>query len=109
MDGRSREAQYMKARRAELTAHVGGSPNVVQRLLIERAVWLSIKLELLNEKMVDGEVFKPRDHNHYLAWSNGLTRTLAALGVNSASTLKGKTLTDILSEETQPEPHQEAA
>lgn len=82
LDGRSREAQYMKRVRAELTTHVG-IPTAVQRQLIERAVRLSLQLELMDERLTNGMRFKPRDHNHYLAWSNALTRTLARLGTGS--------------------------
>lgn len=85
----------MRARRDELIAHVGGRPNVVQRRLIENAAWLSLKLELLNERMLNGEIFKPRDHNHYLAWANALRRTLVQLGVNESSA-PAKTLAEVL-------------
>lgn len=81
LDGRSREAQFIKARRAELVSHVGGNPNAVQRALIERAVRLSLQLELMDDRLTHGEIFTTHDHNHYLAWSNALVRTLARLGV----------------------------
>ncbi len=97
LDGRSREAQWMKARRAELIEHVGGQPNAAQRMLIERAVRLSLQLELMDERLTHGEPFKPRDHNHYLAWSNSLTRTLRALGLKGAPE-QPKTLADIMAE-----------
>src|SRR5262249_28068579 len=87
----------MRARRDELVAHVGGRPNGVQRRLIENAVWLSLKLELMNEKLVEGEMFKARDHNHYLAWSNALRRILALLGLQG-TTPAPKTLADVLGE-----------
>ncbi len=82
IDGRSREAQYMKRARAELHAHVGGNPNAVQRSLIERAVRLMLGLELLDERLTHGQAFTAHDHNHYIAWSNALTRTLARLGLH---------------------------
>src|SRR5580704_10541316 len=84
LDGRSREAQFMKARRTELVAHVGGSPNPVQLQLIERAVRLSIQLELMDDRLLHGTIFTPHDHNHYLAWSSALVRTLARIGIDAA-------------------------
>ncbi len=81
IDGRSREAQYMKRARADLIAHVGGTPSAVQRNLIERAVRLMLGLELLDERLTHGQAFTAHDHNHYIAWSNALTRTLARLGM----------------------------
>jgi hypothetical protein len=74
----------MKRVRAELSAQMG-TPNAVQRQLIERAVRLSLQLELMDERLTHGAQFKPRDHNHYLAWSNALTRTLARLGTEKAA------------------------
>jgi hypothetical protein len=74
----------MKRKRAELTAHVG-SPTAVQRQMIERVVRLSLQLELMDERLTHGATFKTRDHNHYLAWSNALTRTLARLDVDRAA------------------------
>ena len=38
VDGRSREGRLMRHLEAELTKHVGGSPSIVQRLLIDRMV-----------------------------------------------------------------------
>jgi hypothetical protein len=88
LDGRSREALFMKRVRADLLAHVGGNPSAVQRALIERAVRLSLQLELMDERLTHGATFKARDHNHYLAWSNALTRTLARLGITAAEQQK---------------------
>jgi hypothetical protein len=88
IDGRSREAQLMKRVRAELVAHVGGNPGAVQRQLIERACRLTLQLEFMDERIMHGEALGPAQHNHYLAWSNALTRTLARLGVKPAAAAK---------------------
>ena len=37
IDGRTKEARLLEAARASLARHVGGSPNDIQRVLIERA------------------------------------------------------------------------
>src|SRR5437879_5746590 len=79
IDGRTKEAALMRRVRAELTAHVGGRPTVVQRALIERCVWLSLRLVLLDRKIASGRDFTQIDSNTYLAWSNSYTRTLARL------------------------------
>jgi hypothetical protein len=96
LDGRSREYQFMRQVRADLVAHCGGKPTVVQRHLIERAVRLSLKLELLDEQMMHGAIFEDRDDACYLAWSNGLTRTLACIGVKGATKPKARTVGDLL-------------
>lgn len=69
LDGRSREAQYMKRKRAELTAYIG-SPNAVQRQMIERAVRLSLQLELMDERLTHCATFETRDHNHLVERSD---------------------------------------
>jgi len=84
LDGRSKPAQFMRRVRAELVTHVGGSPSAVERQLIERAVRLSLQLELMDERLTHGEAFTTHDHNAYLAWSNSLGRTLKLLGLKSA-------------------------
>jgi hypothetical protein len=61
------------------------SVSAVQRQMIERAVRLSLQLELMDERLTHGVTFKTRDHNHYLAWSNALTRTLARLDLDKAA------------------------
>ena len=97
LDGRSREALYMKRLRRDLIAHVG-TPSAVQRELIERVVRLSLQLQLMDEKLTHGIIFKTRDHNHYLAWSNALTRTLSRLGIADATLTtvsRGNTLENI--------------
>lgn len=90
----------MKRVRAELTTHIG-SPTAVERQLIERAVRLSLQLELMDERLAHGAGFKPRDHNHYLAWSNALTRTLARLGGGKVASRQGPSLEDYLREKLQ--------
>ena len=71
----------MAARRAELTAHVGGKPSAVQKNLIERAVWLSLQVALLDAKQAESQTFTQHDSNAYLAWTNTLTRLLRQLGM----------------------------
>jgi hypothetical protein len=102
LDGRSREFQLMKRIRADLVAHCGGAPTAVQRQLIERAVRLSLKLELLDEQMMHGAIFEDRDDNCYLAWSNGLTRTLQAIGIN-AQKPKARTVDEAIGQAEQGE------
>jgi hypothetical protein len=85
LDQRTREAGYMRQVRNELTEHVGGKPNAVQRALIERAVILSLRVAQLDRKILAGEEFTIHDSNYSLAWNNALRRTLMALGVEGAT------------------------
>ena len=83
IDGRTREATLMRQVREDLTRHCGGKPSVVQRAMIERVVWLSLRLAQLDRKIADGKNFTEIDSNTYLAWNNSFIRTLAKLGIES--------------------------
>lgn len=85
LDHRTREARFMKERRAELLAHVGGSPSAVQRMLIERACWLSLQVAMLDMKQAEGRDFTPHDVDQYLAWTGSLTRLLRNLGLQGVA------------------------
>ena len=80
LDGRTREGRLLRRVRAELTAHVGGKPSAPQRMLIERATTLSLYVEMLDRKVMQGGTMTEHDSRTYLAWSNSLTRTLRELG-----------------------------
>lgn len=81
LDERTREAQFMRSIREELTAHVGGHPSVTERLLIERCVMLSLKCAQIDARILAGEPFTDHDHRHGLAWMNALRRSLLELGL----------------------------
>ena len=98
VDGRTEHAAVMRRVRAELTAHVGGHPTAIQRALIERIVWLSLKLAMLDKKLATGKDFTEVDSNTYLAWNNSLVRTLARLNDMSKRSTTRKPLSAILAE-----------
>jgi hypothetical protein len=86
IDGRSREGRFLRHYEGELVAHCGGSPSVVQRLMISRAARLALHLELMDERVLSGNhVFTTHDNQHYVAWSNALARLLGRLGLEPAS------------------------
>lgn len=95
LDRRTRESALLSRTRSELTAHVGGKPSATQAALIERAAWLTLHVALLDAKIVDASGPTDHDSRTYLAWSNSLTRTLAALGLQ-AVTAKPKTMSELL-------------
>jgi hypothetical protein len=82
LDKRTREAGFMAWVRHDLTEHIGGNPSVTQRMLIDRAAILSLRLAKLDQKIIADESFTLHDNNHAIAWSNALTRVLVALGVH---------------------------
>src|SRR5438105_14864700 len=84
LDGRTREAILMRRVRVELTAHCGHTPSATQRLLIERAVMLSLKVAQIDAMILEGYPLTGHDNVHALAWNNALRRTLEALGKPAA-------------------------
>jgi hypothetical protein len=85
-DGKTREAWLIRRVQEDLIAHVGGKPNTVQRMLIERAAVLTLRLAKLDAKIVNETgPLTLHDTNYVIAWQNALTRCLVALGVNPAA------------------------
>ncbi len=85
MDGRSREARLVKSLRAELIAHVGGTPSTTQRLLIDQAAQLQLRIAMMD---ADGDGIggmTERNQVQYLAWAGALSRLLRDLGMNAAA------------------------
>ena len=95
VDGRSREARFLKLIRADLAEHLGGSPSATQRALIERAAWLSLRVAQLDGKIANGHNFTEHDSRTYLSWVNSLSRCLRELGLKPV-TAPARSLADIL-------------
>jgi hypothetical protein len=83
-NGNSRWARYAREFERALVAHVGGQPSATQQVLIGRLTRLAVRLEQLDEKLLNGS--DPSDHaaREYLAWSNSLNRGLRLLGLHGA-------------------------
>jgi hypothetical protein len=99
LDGRTKEAAVLRRVRADLTAHVGGVPSVTQRMLIERAAVLHLRLAQIDAKIFADGVLTIHDNNQAIAWQNALTRALVALGIRKAKA-KSATLVDLIRETT---------
>jgi hypothetical protein len=83
VDGRSKEARLMKSLRTELIAHVGGEPSVTQRILIDQAARLQLRIAMMDREGTDTGMSERRQVE-YLAWANTLSRTLRELGLEPA-------------------------
>ena len=92
LDWRSREGQTLIAARAELTAHVGGNPNNVQKVLIERAARLSLFIEMMDARALEAGTMTSHDSKMYLAWVNALRLCLREIGVDEAKPAKASDL-----------------
>ena len=83
LDQRTREARLMRETKAALIAHVGGEPSATQKVLIERAVRLTLQLAMMDAKQA-GFALTEHDGRQYLAWTNTLTRLMRQLGLVGA-------------------------
>jgi hypothetical protein len=99
VDGRTSSGKLMAAVHAELLEHVGPHPTPVQRMLIQRACVLSLRLAQIDRKIFEEQEFTVIDNNQAVAWQNAMTRCLVALGVRYQAARNGPAaLTDILAE-----------
>jgi hypothetical protein len=96
IDGRTKESRLLAAARAELTRHVGGQPNSIQRTLIERAARLQLYIEVMDRETLETGSMSERASRQYLAWSNSLRLTLRELGVEAAPAVVPPSLGDYL-------------
>src|SRR4051794_41530990 len=81
IDHRTVEGRTMKHVRDALAECVGGSPDIRQALLIERAAWVALRIYLKELKMLEKgvEAMTLHDDLYYLAWVNTLNKILKQL------------------------------
>jgi hypothetical protein len=91
VDQRTKEAAHLRRVKAELRQHVGGTPSVTQAMLIDRAAILSLRVTQLDAQMAETGALSDFTSRTYLAWSNSLTRTIAALGLKPSAKTNGPT------------------
>src|ERR1700735_4999748 len=65
--------------------HCGGSPSATQRMIIDPAAMLTLRLHLMDRQVVQNEVMSERNGRKHLAWSAALTRLLRQLGLEGAA------------------------
>jgi hypothetical protein len=86
VDGRLAEAKLMARVREELTQHLGGKPSATQRILIDRAAALSLRIHLMDrESARSGGMMSERNSRQYLAWSNALSRLMRQIGIKGVA------------------------
>ena len=88
----------MREWREELTLHVGGKPTATQKMLIERACRLHLRLTLLDRDTLTEAGMSEKHAREYCAWANALTRILAALGPPASGAPPAPTLNRYLAE-----------
>ncbi len=74
----------MREVKADLVKHCGGKPSAVQRMLIDQAAMLSLRLHLMDRaSLSDDGLMSERNGRQYLAWANSLARLLRQLGLTA--------------------------
>ncbi|MDA8253190.1 MAG: hypothetical protein M0Z28_29025 [Rhodospirillales bacterium] len=68
--------------RANLTAHVGGSPSATQRVLIERAARLAAHLDKMDAEAFEAGGMSEHARKQYLAFDGAMRRAMLALGMD---------------------------
>jgi hypothetical protein len=81
LDGRTKESHVVRATRADLLAHVGNNPSVVQLALIEQLVQLKLRIAVMDRKFIKVGTMTDHDTRTYLAWCNTYGRMLHRLGL----------------------------
>jgi hypothetical protein len=92
LDGRTREARLLHVARAELVAHVGGTPSATQRALIEQIIQLRLRLATMDRKFAETGAQTDHDSRTYLAWANSHARLLRQLGLKGTTPTQTETL-----------------
>jgi hypothetical protein len=72
----------MKRVCGRLTKALGGNLNEVQKMLIDRAAMLSLRIDLMDKQALRDGVMSEKNGREYLAWTNSLTRLMRQLGVS---------------------------
>jgi hypothetical protein len=83
-DGRSATGRFIRHLEAELTAHVGGSPTITQRLTISRIIRLQLQMDAFAAKLQDG-AWTTQDSRIYGALLNAHRLGLRELGLKAAA------------------------
>ena len=86
VDGRSAEGRFIRNLEAELVAHVGGSPTIAQRLLVDRIIKVRLQLDALDDKLTSGD-WTAHDQRTYGALLNAQRLCLRELGLGPAPRL----------------------
>jgi ribulose 1,5-bisphosphate synthetase/thiazole synthase len=83
-DGRTRPARMLKSLRADLIAHIGGQPSIVQAALIDRACQISLHIAFMDRRFAEGGIPSGDEIQTYTTLSDSLVRVLHDLGVASS-------------------------
>jgi hypothetical protein len=96
LDGRSTEARFLKSVEGELLDHIGPRPTITQRMLVSKTARIMLRLELLEQKELSGNVLSDRDGRVCGALYNQMRLCFRELGLKQQNaTPKAPSLQDI--------------
>src|SRR3954453_5306706 len=84
VDYRTSEGQLLTQVRQELTQHIGGKPTAPQRILIDRAAMLLLRITLMDMHEAKTGYMSEKNAREYLCWTESLSRLLVKLGLDEA-------------------------
>jgi len=84
----SREFKLAERTRADLAASLGGDLSTMQRLLVDQAVAITVRLWQSNAKLESGKAASDAETKGYVALANSLQRILLRLGKSSPAKVK---------------------
>jgi hypothetical protein len=85
IDGRSATGRYVRDLEQHLITHVGGSPTITQRLLIERLICTTVQLHALDAKLAAGDGWTDHDGRTHGGLINRQRLLLRELGLKAAA------------------------
>lgn len=91
IDGRTHLGKAIALLRRELVDHLGGSPSIVESLLIDRIIAKSIKCFLYERKTLSNPAISYGSRDIYLATANSLRLDIQCLGLKK----KAKKILDL--------------
>jgi hypothetical protein len=71
--------------RTDLMHHVDGNPTVMQRMIVEQCIVLSLRIHLMNREFLKQGEMTEHNSRDYIAWVDALSRLLQQLGINGAA------------------------
>jgi hypothetical protein len=95
IDGNTAEGNFARQLEVELISHVGGTPTITQRLLIDRTVSIMLKIERFEAKIDSGE-WTAHDSRTYGGLNNALRLMLRALDAGKPPKARAPSLAEVI-------------
>jgi hypothetical protein len=81
IDRRTKQAAYLRRVREELNRHIGANPSIIDKMLVDRACMLSLRLVQIDRMILEERPLTDIDTRMAVSWQNALVRTLNSLRI----------------------------